>query len=419
MKSLNNKEDGAALIGLVFILGLAFTTYVLTTYRPLNIKAERSKQTAQALMEAKAALIGWSVKNDVAPGRLPCPEDTSKIGTEQEGQAASSCTLPAIGRLPFRTLGIGDLRDGNSDRLWYVISEGFRANPPTTYINSQTQAQLTVDGIANSAVAIVFSPGTPLGSQQRTIPTSASPPVITDYLDLTNNNGDNSFISRDLSSNFNDQLLVISHKDLFQPVEKRVLRDVKSCLDNYAQNSGGKYPWAAPVTDITNYTGVPDTTFGRIPTNIVTTGMLFGIPTISDPAMLSSWSSVTGCIFSANTTYWYTNSWRELVFYQLASGYRPQPFIGAACGGTCLSISGSGNPYNGTGTYRAVVAMARGVMGTQNRASKTDASQYLEGINVHSSPSPSLVFETYQPIDQQYANVNDLVLCIDANNNCK
>lgn len=409
------KQQGAALVALIFMIGLVFMAYVLNTYRPLSIDAERNKQTAQALMEAKAALIGWSVKNNEAPGRLPCPEDTSKIGTEQEGQAPGNCSLPAIGRLPFKTLGVGDLRDGNKDRLWYVISDGFRDTP----INSETLAQLTVDGVTNNAVAIVFSPGTPIGTQQRTVPTSTTPPNVSDYLDLTNNDGDNIFVTSSSAADFNDRLQTISHQDLFLSVEKRVLRDVKSCLDIYAANSNNKYPWATPVnTASSTYTGAEGVTFGRIPVNITTTVTVLGIP-FSDSQMQTNWSA--GCIFTSTPapTYWHNNHWQELIFYQLAYGYRPRLLMSPSCSGTCLSVTGSGNPHSGSGSYRAVLIMARDPIGTQDRDDTKITNKYLEGINIHFTPNPSTTFVTYQPSDNQYANVNDLVMCIDGNNNCK
>lgn len=411
-----DKEQGAVLILFVFIVGLITTVYALNTLSPASARASRDSETAKALMEAKSALIGWSVRNETVPGRLPCPEDTSEIGTENEGEASGNCTLPAIGRLPFKTLGVGDLRDGNKDRLWYVISENFRSTP----INSEVStAELTVNGVSNSAVAIIFSPGTPLAGQQRSIPTAASPPNVSDYLDATNSDGDNTFVTAGAVDAFNDRLLVISHQDLFTPVEKRVMRDVKSCLDAYAENSDAKYPWAAPVTSA-SYTGVQDTTFGRIPSIISTTGFnILGILTLSDPDMSSTWSS--DCIFHdpapTHAAYWQNNDWQELVFYQLASGY--QPFSTAVCGGACLSVTGSGNPNSGSGNYRAVAIMAGRAIGAQSRNDTTDTSKYLEGVNVHSEPNPLLDFETYQAIDPQHSSVNDLVICIDGSINCK
>jgi hypothetical protein len=215
-----NREEGLALIYLVFVLSLIFTAYSILTLRQLSNATYQQHKTLLALEEAKRAVIGWSALQN-NPGQLPCPEDYTLIGTLNEGSAKSSCnTLPAIGRLPWKTLGIGDIRDGNGDKLWYVISAGFRSTP----INLNTQAQLTLDGLSNAAVAIIFSPGRALDNQVRM---NSGSPSTNQYLDITNNNGDATFISKPFSSSFNDQLRVISKTDLFNVVTYRVLGEVR------------------------------------------------------------------------------------------------------------------------------------------------------------------------------------------------
>jgi hypothetical protein len=225
--TLPRHQHGALLILLVIALGVLAAAVFVGMLSSSDIQNQRDKTTAAALAEAKAALIGWSVSryNDTAtysPGQLPCPEDVSKIGTSTEGTAATSCntlaTSPAIGRLPWRTLGVGDLRDGYGERLWYVISSGFRSAPINS---SDSVAQLTVDG-ANSAVAIIFSPGSLLTGQTRTPPTAASPPNRANYLDGTNVDGDNQFTTQGTPANFNDRLILVSHRDLFVAVEKSI-----------------------------------------------------------------------------------------------------------------------------------------------------------------------------------------------------
>jgi hypothetical protein len=218
MKS--NREGGLALIYIVFALSVIFITYSIFTLRQINNASYQQQKTLFALEEAKRAVIGWSVLQN-NPGQLPCPEDFSLIGTLNEGSAKSSCnTLPAIGRLPWKTLGIGDIRDGNGDKLWYAISAGFRSSP----INLNTQAQLTLDGVSNAAVAIIFSPGRALENQVRS---NTGFPSANQYLDLTNNDGDASFTSKPLSANFNDQLKTISKIDLFNVVTYRVLGEIR------------------------------------------------------------------------------------------------------------------------------------------------------------------------------------------------
>jgi hypothetical protein len=236
------RQKGAALILIVFLMALILTTILIHSTTGIEYKAERDLKTAKVLEDAKVALLGWSATRDI-PGQLPCPEDTSFIGSPTEGNEQSTCTLPAIGRLPWRTLGLGDIRDANNDRLWYVLSPGFRDIP----ININSIAQLSVDGIPNSAVAIIFSVGTPLGSQSRSIPTSSSPPDVAQYLDLLNKAGTASFVTSGAINVFNDRLKIITKTELFSLVTKRVLGEVRGDLSQglFKFNKDyGSYPFA-------------------------------------------------------------------------------------------------------------------------------------------------------------------------------
>lgn len=213
-----NRQKGASILIFLAILILGATAYLVADFNLLESKSEKEQRTLQALNEAKLAVIGWSLRQSI-PGRLPCPEDLSLIGTLNEGNSRTSCNeaIP-IGRLPWKTLGIGDLRDGNGDKLWYAISSGFRSAP----INLNTSANLKINQQANAAVAIIFSPGQPLAEQQRTNQTD-----ITQYLDLTNINGTPTFLNGLATRNFNDVLVIISKDDLFKAVNMRVLGEVR------------------------------------------------------------------------------------------------------------------------------------------------------------------------------------------------
>lgn len=230
------------MVVLIFIFVVALMTVILVVQN-LNItslKFDRERRTALALTEAKTALIGWSASQNT-PGILPCPEDISLIGTPNEGSAKSSCNaLPSIGRLPWKTLGIGDLRDGNGDKLWYVISNGFRASP----INLNSVPQLTVDNQPNLAVAIIFSPGPALSNQNRS---SSNMTNVAYYLDEANKNGTNLFVTKGLAGSFNDQLKIITKKELFKVVNFRILGEMRGDssqgLNRYFFRYGN-YPFA-------------------------------------------------------------------------------------------------------------------------------------------------------------------------------
>lgn len=318
------QQRGAAL--LIFMLIFVTISLSLLLSRLGSITpAPRNESTMQTLAQAKEALIGWSAADPTRPGKLPCPEDTDLIGTASEGRALSSCSnsLPQVGRLPWRTLGLPDLRDDEGERLWYALSPGFRNSP----INSETPAQLTVDTIPDSAVAIIFSAGAALPGQIRPVPTAAAPPDVAQYLDMLNNSGTGSFITTGSAGLFNDRMTIISARDLFNVVEKRVAREVRQALLNHFCGTGNTnedgsciaaggnrfFPRPARFNDPTclGTTGI-DTdcnsgignNAGRIPAN----------PSIPWSPPLSL---LRGTITS--TPNWFqVNAWREQVYYAVA-----------------------------------------------------------------------------------------------------
>lgn len=249
-KASSISQHGVALLGLLFALVTIGLGVLLSAWTNRQALQTREQVTQVALQQAKDAVIGFAATQSI-PGRLPCPENTGSIGTPAEGQAQGSCSTPAsrIGRLPWRTLHTGKLLDGNGTELWYAVSPGFASAP----INNTTIGQLNVDGVANAAVAIIIAPCLPLAGQQRTEPTAANPPQAQDYLDLTNSAG--TFVSGGPAASFNDRILIISHADLFNAVQRTVLAEVRGLDD---QSPGlpvrglrryftdyGSFPWAA------------------------------------------------------------------------------------------------------------------------------------------------------------------------------
>jgi hypothetical protein len=271
-----NAQRGLALTLLLVVVVLAFT-YVLMSRLPLatHQTAAKREHNAKVLNQAKQALIGWMVMNAVQtdnnPGRVPCPEGVNNIGTTQEGIAAPSLASPpipaspncaAVGRLPWRTLGLDKLVDSDAEPLWYAVSPGWALQSSTTLltINSDKRGQMTVDGQAppNDVVALIIAPGRAMnvqaapGCAARTQARAAPAPAMNsaDYIECFNA-ATPAFSTVGPSTSFNDQVLAVTTGDLIPPLEaaiqQRMQREIAPALRTvYSSAAWGQTP-ANPV----------------------------------------------------------------------------------------------------------------------------------------------------------------------------
>lgn len=270
MKNWPKSQSGVSLLLFLLVIVVFFSTIALTALNNAKGRAAQDRKTERALQLAKEALIGDAVANATLPGRLRCPERLS-IASPTEGQAQGSCNTPVtrIGRFPWNSLHLEQLTDGAGEPLWYAVSPGFSAAP----INSATAGQLQLNGTSNAAVAIIFAPGPPLAGQARRLASPADPPQEENYLDLGNAGGP-AFVSTGPTDSFNDRIIVITHADLFNAVNKRILAELRG-LDDQAPNLpirglrsyyklNGQFPWADSNSD-----GLSDlnATAGKLPYN--------------------------------------------------------------------------------------------------------------------------------------------------------
>jgi hypothetical protein len=268
----------AMMIGVVIIfLGIAAVIYTTATSGIMALANRQSDDTTRAMAQVKEALIGWSAartpivgSENRRPGELPCP-DNDNTGTD-----SGSCVAGAIGRVPWRSLGIPEPKDSSGETLWYAIAGPFRNyGMSTTPITSNTQGNLTVyldsssATMTSQAIAVIFAPGAALGTQDRSTTAAACATTGTtiarnlcaeNYLDTVAgiNNATPflnltppSFIQAGRSGTFNDRVLAITNADLMPLVEQRVAREMISLLNQYraatatsALYPGGVYPWA-------------------------------------------------------------------------------------------------------------------------------------------------------------------------------
>lgn len=382
----------ALLILLAFFVMGALTWLLGQASHFAAARDERAAMTSAVLAQAKEALVARAVLDASRPGSLPCPDLITNNPTfhnvPNDGIADSlvGSDCPSyVGRLPWKTLGLPDLRDTNGERVWYTLSRNLRDDDSAQPINSHTPGLLTVDSTADIA-AIIFSPGPPLLGQGGRPSNS-----VTDYLDGTNANGDTAFAYDPPSGAFNDVLLTLPRTELMHAVEKRVSAEALKCLHDYASDGNGRYPWAASLTEPTSspITDTDGVTFGRLPNTMPTSAASSG-----GTVMSATWQP--SC--QVNFPWWNNNGWRELVFYALAPAFGPSSVSGAACG-TCLTMT----PDPGTPTGRVAVVVAGAALAGQDRTLQSFVQNYLE---LENATPANLVFAHAGWFD---ASFNDVV----------
>ncbi|NOX43873.1 MAG: hypothetical protein GXP19_09110 [Gammaproteobacteria bacterium] len=434
---LPKQQKGAALLFLLTIIVLGAAFILLTKLNSVSGKIDQDRQTINVLALAKEALIGYALTySESFPGQpqgyLPCPD------TSGDGSANPPCGgvrgRTVMGRLPWVQLGLPAFRDGAGECLWYVLSGSYK-NFPKDFLTSDTNGHLIIENAARNitvgktpasqAIALVISPGSLIGGQNRnytaanktecgsSLPADAATQSV-NYLetlgDINNALGTdagavvgdpgsqaipptnvalaNVFVDSPIVKNasgvtiFNDAIIAITPED-FSPVYSRmnewVAQRVKKCLNDYANNNGGKFPWPS----ILQVTG-PDydddgggLRFGRIADILDTTQ-------IDDPAMLPAWRPDSDdnkyTCFKAEWypnpwAWWWWVQWKEMVFIAIDGDYVP---TGTATAATSLLLDGG--PLFQPGV---VIVSGRRLAGKSRDTiiEKADIDNYLEDNN--------------------------------------
>ncbi len=343
-------QSGAAFLVLVLMLAVAAVSIIIVIAPGENNQLAAAQKTAQALAAARDAVIGFaaSAPDSARLGDLPCPATSYSTG-----DAASSCNTAAsrIGYLPWRTLGLPDLRDGSGAPLLYAVSNGFKNNTRIGILNSDTAGEFTVAG--ENAIAIVFAPGSPIGNQDRSVATFN----VANFLELGNADGDTTFLNSPESSDFNDRLLWITPRAFFPPLEMRALRVAQERLQHYFTVTG-RYPRSNRyVDDFSCWTYG-----GRLP-----------FPTPGNPCLEAGNGASEDMWTMAWPGWFFFNYWDYVIHYAVAP---PCSAVGSVnCNG-----SGSFLTVNGTDNYR-VLLIRQGIPNGQTRPCSLPSQCLDDGEN--------------------------------------
>lgn len=433
-QSLQFKQQGVALIALLTLIVLIFSALSLKQLNRSELKRLKLDKSRLVLAEAKQALLAYATQNFTAincgtncprPGDLPCPD------LDNDGEAEGSCNTQnnRLGRLPWKTLGLNDLKDGDGESLWYAVSDRYKNNPRVLPLNSDTNGsislrntsgQLVNDASNNSGlVALVIAPHAALrrvdGVQQSRHTTNQL--IASHYLD-TAFGEDNANFTEDSTDGFiagevlqNDQLIV---NDLILPVtslqiqsmmQKRVLSEVMQAMLSFycngqtqtstrqcLSNSDTFLPAPAAIDDtsclgntslsLNDCVADNNQNIGRIPT---------AMPNPSDPVNNQAvWETVnTQSILRGNqvNNWFQQNGWRESILYAPAPACTDATTNGCDVGGQFLTLNNSLTPVTAPSDLnkQSVLISAGSRLNTQNRTTLTDKSvlsNYVEGDNL-------------------------------------
>ena len=306
-------QQGLALLVLVIIIVLAFISYIFSGLSISQIKVDRDKHTQINLKKAKQAIIDYAVTYaDRSAGNnygvLPYPEaffngDDGKTATAVAG---STKNTNVVDWLPWRSLGLANIKDDSGTCLFYAVSGTYKLGASVqadminedsigmfrirkfiydvdtdTYLDTIVQGENTEDRI----VALVIAPGAQLPGQSR-MPAEVLSSCGRDYGNVSaylEGNGvyDNSttsaaidtiddFIHATESSSteaipYNDKFLTITRDEIWHAIVRRgdfkqkmenLTQGLAMCLAEYANMTDNRrLPWPV-ITDFvvrTNY----------------------------------------------------------------------------------------------------------------------------------------------------------------------
>lgn len=393
------KQRGVILMVMLVLLVVGSSAFLVNAMSNSSAQMERKTLTNQTLAKAKNALISYAItyadKNSNVNGFLPCPDID---GTPAEGSAKGTCggkNISAIGKFPWKTLGVEPPKDSSGECLWYAVSGTYKNNPDTDFMNwdnnglfqvmaANGTSFLTGATTDNQAVAVIIAPDASLNTQNRTSTPgttcggnyTSSHYLETDTVHSINNatvSTTASVVSQfitgpvvDSSNNtiVNDHIIYISKNDIFNAIKKRkdfsssvaaLMNEAVSCLSAY------------PTPKTINFDTMSETAGG-------TAGMMMN-------QLVTGRIPSSSCTGSSNI---HVQKWGDNLAYAICNS------------GQCLTINGS--------PCRGVVIFSGERNAIQNRATnaqKNTWNNYLESsaLNIFTTGAATVtgVPTTYNP----------------------
>ena len=348
------RQRGYVLLSMVAVIGL-LTATAATSIGETALVRQQSDKNKMVLAKAREALISRAASDANHPGSLPCPDAVTNIpgnNIPNDGIAdlLSGTTCPsAIGRLPWRTLGLPDLRDADGERLWYMLATAYQ-DSTAKIINPSTGGQIAGYECTENApaspvwpcatprlvslapwVAVIFAPGKLLPGQHRDAAHTAD---VLQFLE-SYNAAEPLKLRTAAGGTHNDRLSGITADDLFAIVQRRVAREVQSALSIYrTTTTPGQPRLPVPAAQCTSST-------------LCEAAPLTAVPPATARGYLPSNDSRLNQIMAAQNMSWFArNHWRNTMTYTIDTRCATES-AGESCG---MALATASTPLFASGT---------------------------------------------------------------------
>ncbi len=354
-----HRQRGAVLMIMLVIMVMGAATVLVGSLSSSGLRIERDKITADALAQAKDALIGYAFNVSSAvrrPGNLPYQDrlvpseepSTTNIPNYDGDEDGCPTTLPppaCLGRLPWRDLDMAISAPSENDPTgfmpWYAFSRNLERGEPinSELLNVATKPWLTVrdmngNVLSNRVAFIIFIPGLALPGQSR--PSSPNLGGASQYLDsitvpagctapcvpgnYSNRGATNEFIVgdkhrwindpdnpgkqiEDQSYYFNDKLIYVTIDDLMPMIVKRVAGEARSVLNVY-YGAKNQFPDAALLGSSGTYNPVAGNNSGMLPIDLGACSCTDTDGTIETTSCSCNFNLIASAAFRRETSTW-------------------------------------------------------------------------------------------------------------------
>lgn len=398
------------LIGLVVGLSALFSSL-----GQQQTETSRAAQSSEQLVVAKTALIGYAASYreqghaERTWGFLPCP-DFNNDGAHDTVGPCNGDTNSVIGRLPYRTLGLTDLRDHTGECLWYVVSASHKVMNTAPGMSWDLRGNIRIvdkdghvlaepDDSEGGAVAAIIAPGPPVAGQNRNSGTGRCSGDTTNAFPnwLEGNSPYVSPVAGTIvlrqgdvgSPSHNDRIVWITARELYAPIARRsdllgtMLEDFRACFSSFAS-----LPLPASAYRISNGAADPKLTM-----------LADGIDQV-----LAATSSTAACSWYSSTTSFTPElwkHWKDHIRYVVCNSGTPCLTVNASptqCTGALL-FAGRSNPSPRTAAGKTIPA-------------NTTGAGYFKGDNMTSLGGIATMFGGATAYDAANPE-NDIALCLD------